>query len=135
ASLEVRVPYLDNEVVGFARQLPSDRKLRGADFKHLLKRYAQGQLPQSVLRRKKKGFGAPLGKWFRSDLKGLLQETLDPRKLEAQGFFRSEFVTRLLEEHWSGRRDHRKQLFNLLTFVLWYDHACVGGGRRDLPAD
>jgi len=122
SALEVRVPYLDNDIVHFAHQLPADRKLLGADFKHLLKRYARGRLPAAVLARPKKGFGAPLGKWFRSELKGLLQETLAPSKLEAQGFFRPQFVSRLLAEHWSGQRDHRKQIFNLLTFVLWYDH-------------
>jgi asparagine synthase (glutamine-hydrolysing) len=122
SALEVRVPYLDAEVVRFARRLPPDRKLRGAGFKHLLKRYAKGRLPEAILARSKKGFGAPLGKWFRFELKDLLQDTLESHKIEAQGFFRSEFVSRLLTEHWNGHRDHRKQLFNLLTFTLWYDH-------------
>ncbi len=122
SALEVRVPYLDNEVVRFARYLRPDRKLRRGDFKHLLKRYARGRLPRAVLARTKKGFGVPLGKWFRSELKDLLRETLDPGKVEAQGIFRPDVVTRLLTEHWSRQRDHRKQLFNLITFMLWYDH-------------
>jgi len=122
ASLEVRVPFLDLEVVRFARGLPSDRKLHGRHFKHLLKCYARGRLPEVVLQRAKKGFGAPLGKWFRAELKELLQETLSPRRIAAQGIFRPEFVSRLCEEHWRGYRDHRKQLFNLLTFALWHEH-------------
>jgi asparagine synthase (glutamine-hydrolysing) len=121
SALEVRVPFLDDEVVRFAQGLPIDRKVSGASTKHLLRRYGSGRLPEPVLARAKKGFGAPLGKWFRGELRGLLSETLDPRKIEAQGFFRPAFVSRLLDEHWSGRRDHRKALFNLLTFTLWYD--------------
>ena len=97
-------------------------KLNGSEFKHLLKRYASGRLPPAVLQRPKKGFGAPLGKWFRGELKDLLAETLAPRRVAQQGIFRPEFVARLLEEHWGGRRDHRKQLFNLLTFTLWHDY-------------
>jgi asparagine synthase (glutamine-hydrolysing) len=133
SALEVRVPYLDNEMVRFARHLPPDRKLQGADFKHVLKRYARGRLPQAVLERPKKGFGAPLGKWFRSELKDLLVETLAPRTVEAQSFFRPEFVARLLNEHWSGHRDHRKQLFSLLTFTLWWDYVHQLGASQQLP--
>ncbi len=120
-SLEVRVPFLDRDVVEFARGLPSDRKLRGGNFKYLLKRYAKGRLPDAVLKRFKKGFGVPLGKWFRSELKGLLHDTLAPQKIAAQGFFHPPAVSRLLEQHWRGYRDHRKQLFNLLTFMLWHE--------------
>ena len=132
SALEVRVPYLDNDIVRFARRLPVDRKLRGDDFKYLLKRYAKGRLPEAVLGRRKKGFGAPLGKWFRSELKDFLRDTLEPRKIEAQGFFRPEFVTRLLTEHWSGQRDHRKQLFNLLTFTLWHDYISRRTSKEEL---
>ena len=132
SALEVRVPYLDNELVRFARHLPADRKLRGAGFKHLLKRYARGRLPDAVLARGKKGFGVPLGKWFRFELKDLLHDALDARKIEAQGLFRPQFVARLLAEHWSGHRDHRKQLFNLLTFVLWYDHVSASKATINL---
>jgi asparagine synthase (glutamine-hydrolysing) len=117
-----RLAGWDNEIVRFAQHLPADRKLRGGDFKHLLKRYASGRLPDAVLARPKKGFGAPLGRWFRTELRDLLQDTLAPRKVEAQGFFRADFVTQLLTEHWSGHRDHHKPLFNLLTFMLWYDY-------------
>jgi asparagine synthase (glutamine-hydrolysing) len=120
-SLEVRVPFLDPGIVAFARSLPGDRKLAGGDFKHLLKAYASGRLPAPVLSRPKKGFGTPLGKWFRKELKGLLGDVLSPRRVEQQGFFRGRSVARLLEEHWSGRRDNRKLLFNLLSFTLWRD--------------
>jgi asparagine synthase (glutamine-hydrolysing) len=121
SSLEVRVPFLDREMVAFARSLPADRKIRGRQFKVIMKRYAEGKIPEPVLRRPKKGFGTPLGKWFRSELKDLLGDVLSPERLDRQGIFRGPFVGRLLRDHWSGRRDNRKLLFNLLAFNLWHD--------------
>jgi asparagine synthase (glutamine-hydrolysing) len=123
SALEVRVPFLDNEIVRFAQGLPADRKLSGSISKRLLRRYARDRLPSAIAARAKKGFGAPLGKWFRSDLRSLLYDTLAPRRLAAHGFFRTECVARLLDEHCRGARDHRKLLFNLLTFTLWYEGA------------
>jgi asparagine synthase (glutamine-hydrolysing) len=121
SSLEVRVPFLDNDLVAFAHSVPDRHKLRGWDVKHLLKAYAAGRLPPEVVARPKKGFGTPLGKWFRRELKGLLREVLSQRRLEEQGLFRPSFVARLLAEHWDGRGDRRKELFSLLTFCLWHE--------------
>jgi len=128
-SLEVRVPFLDPEMVAFARSLPDARKLKGRDFKHIMKLYAAKRVPRTVLNRPKKGFGAPLGKWFRSELKDLVGDMLSPRRIEAQGYFRPEAVTRLVEDHWAGRRDNRKPLFNLLAFVLWRE-SFQGGSQN-----
>jgi asparagine synthase (glutamine-hydrolysing) len=119
SSLEVRVPFLDHEIVTFARALPHDRKVKGRDFKHILKRYAETRLPESVVKRQKKGFGAPLGAWFRGELRDFVSDSLAPEKIA--GLFHPEPVGRLLDEHFSGRIDHRKLIFNLLTFVLWCD--------------
>jgi asparagine synthase (glutamine-hydrolysing) len=130
SALEVRVPFIDNEIVRFAQGLAADRKLSGARTKHLLRRYGSGRLPEAVLARPKKGFGAPLGKWFRAELRDLLCDALAPRRLAAQGFFRADHIARLLREHRGGERDHRKQLFNLLTFTLWYDSMRQLGDER-----
>jgi asparagine synthase (glutamine-hydrolysing) len=79
--------------------------------------------------RPKKGFGAPLGKWFRGQLRELLEDVLSPASLARHGLFEPAFVARLLEEHGAGRRDHRKRLFNLLMFQLWWI-AFAGKPRR-----
>jgi asparagine synthase (glutamine-hydrolysing) len=129
ASLEVRPPFLDLEMVAFARSLPPDRKLAGGRTKAILKAWGRGRLPESVLRRPKKGFGTPLGRAFRHELRELLGDTLSNTRLRAQGFFRPEPVGRLLEDHWRGRRDNRKQLFNLLAFTLWWESYGQGGTR------
>lgn len=121
SSLEVRVPFLDPEMVAFARTLPPERKIRGRDFKHILKLWGRGRVPRSVLVRPKKGFGTPLGKWFRAELRDLVRDVLSPSRIAAQGFFRPDYVGRLLCEHQEGRKDNRKLIFNLLAFSLWYD--------------
>ena len=138
SALEVRVPFLDSDMVAFARSLPADRKIGGGRFKRIMKAWARGRLPEAVLRRPKKGFGTPLGKWFRSELRDLVGDLLDPGRMERQGFFRGAAVRRIVEDHWSGRRDNRKLIFNLLAFAMWHDTladrapaavAC-GEGRR-----
>jgi len=121
ASLEVRVPFLDPDLVRFARSLPDDRKLGPGGGKRILKLHAAGRLPESVVGRRKKGFGAPLGKWFRGELRELLGDTLSPARIRSQGLLRESEVARLLAEHWSGRRDHRKRLFNVLSLTLWFE--------------
>jgi asparagine synthase (glutamine-hydrolysing) len=118
-SLEVRAPFLDREVVEYVCALPSHLKLRGRVTKYLLKRALRGRLPDEILDRPKKGFGVPLGHWIYGPLRGLFQEVLAPEKIRREGIFRPEFVGRLLGEHLSGRRDHRKLLWNLFMFEQW----------------
>jgi len=119
-SLEVRCPFLDTGVVTFASRLPGWAKLRGLTTKYLLKQSLRGLLPSDILERPKKGFGVPLGFWIRGELRDLFQTTLAPSRLNAQGILRPSLVTRLLEEHLSGQRDHRKKLWNLFVFQSWY---------------
>ena len=131
-ALEVRVPLLAAEVVSFARSLPSDRKMDRGRGKALLRRYAAARLPAEVVERPKKGFGAPLGRWFRGELRELLHDTLSGSSLARHGLLDGNAVSRLLREHADGRRDHRKRLLNLLMFQLWWNEF-AGGGRAAGP--
>ena len=71
------------------------------------------------LKRSKKGFGVPLAKWFRKELKPVLLEAFDPRILISQGLFKPDAVHRLLQDHFDGRKDNRKQIWTLLNFQMW----------------
>ena len=126
SSLEVRVPFLDREIIAFADALRSRDKLRFRTSKALLREYAAARFPPSITRRPKKGFGAPLGHWFRGELRPFLERVLARERVEQRGIFRPAAVARLLEDHWGGRRDNRKQIFNILSFTLWYDHFVAG---------
>jgi len=122
ASLEARVPLLNTSVVSHVATLPRSLKLRGLRSKYLLKEAMRGLLPEATLRRRKKGFGIPVARWFRGPLRGILLDTLDPEKIESEGLFRPDAVGRLVADHVHGRRDNRKQLWTLFAFERWYDH-------------
>lgn len=118
-SLEVRVPFLDREVVDFFSRVPAEMKLRRGKKKYLLKRAAETLLPRSVIYRPKKGFSLPLAVWFRGPLKAYTEAVLDERKLAGGGLLRPPYVRRLLDEHCSGRANHEEKIFALLSFVTW----------------
>jgi len=118
-SLEVRVPLLDRRVVELAARLPMRLKLHGLTTKWVLKRALVGMLPPEILARPKKGFGIPLGRWFRGALRPLVREMCGSDAIRRGGLFRPEAIERLVSEHECLRRDHRKKLYTLLAFQLW----------------
>src|SRR6266852_1331819 len=121
ASLEGRVPLLNNDFVEYATQLPLNLKLRGLRSKFLLKRALRGLLPNSILNRPKKGFGIPVANWFRGPLREQMLSVLSPERIARKGFFDPAAVAALVRDHLSGRRDNRKQLWTLFVFELWHD--------------
>jgi asparagine synthase (glutamine-hydrolysing) len=117
--VEARAPFLDPDFVALTCAMPSSLKLHGFTTKYILKRALRGRLPDAILSRRKQGFGVPLAQWFRGPLRPLLEETLHPERLRKIGLLAPDGVGRLIAEHMSGRRDHRKTLWSLLAFELW----------------
>lgn len=120
ASLEVRAPFLDVEVVELANSLPDAFKRRGTQGKWLLKHVMRGKLPDAIIDRPKKGFGIPLSHWMRHELRPLCEELLEPRRIAREGLFDAAHVQRLMRDHFQGRANNRKQLWTLMVFQLWY---------------
>ncbi len=119
-ALELRAPFLDHHLVELLSRVPSRFKLSGfAGLKRLLKRALGDRLPAEIVRRGKQGFGVPLPGWFRGPLAGLLREVLAADRLRAGGIFAPAAVTRLVEEHLAGRRDHGRVLWALVVFESW----------------
>ncbi|HEX6505119.1 MAG TPA: asparagine synthase (glutamine-hydrolyzing) [Terriglobales bacterium] len=120
-SLEVRAPLLDHQLVEWVTGLRPKWKMRGREQKYLLRRLAERVgVPREVLYRPKRGFAIPLVHWIRYELKNLiLTVLLEPRTLQ-RGYFRPEGVRRLLDEHFSGRRNHSDGIWRLLIFELWH---------------
>ena len=114
-SLELRSPFLDHEVVALGLALPDSLKTRGREGKVALRRAFAADLPPEVAGRGKSGFGVPLERWFRSDLREAAHDLLSSDR----GWFRPETVRRLLDEHESGRVDHGHRLWCLLMLELW----------------
>jgi asparagine synthase (glutamine-hydrolysing) len=114
-SLELRSPFLDHDVVALGLALPDSLKTHGREGKVALRRAFAPDLPAEVAGRGKSGFGVPLGRWFRSDLRDTAQDLLSGDR----GWFRPGTVRRLLDEHESGRADHGHRLWCLLMLELW----------------
>jgi len=121
-SLEVRAPLLDYRFVELIAGLPTSWKLHGMTTKYIFKRAMKPWLPPGVTKRPKKGFGIPVADWLRGPLRPLMQDLLAPARLRAQGLLDPEGVRLLVEEHLSGRRDNRKQLWTLLMLQMWHEH-------------
>jgi asparagine synthase (glutamine-hydrolysing) len=120
-SLELRVPYLDHQLVEEAMTIPSSLKIKGLDQKHILKQVASRWLPEPVINHRKQGFEAPMGRWLRGPLREMLEDALTPRALACAGVFDADAVDRVKREHFSGTRKHSKLLFSLLMFHLWWE--------------
>ena len=119
-ALEVRSPLLDHRVVEFAASLPERLKLRGRVQKRILKRISRDLLPPSILERRKMGFGVPIDRWLRNELRDMAGDVLlSPRALQ-RGYFRPERVRALFEGHVSGRTVEHFRLWNLLMLELWH---------------
>jgi len=119
ASTEVRVPFVDIEVVRAAFSIPGSSKIVGRRSKAALKTVAEPWLPPQIVDRPKGLFSAPLRAWIRRDLAGLVDEVVLGGDLVGSGFLRRPAVERLIEEERTGREDRSKQIWHLLTLELW----------------
>ncbi|HEV2800014.1 MAG TPA: asparagine synthase-related protein [Pyrinomonadaceae bacterium] len=119
ATLEVRVPFLNVELVELAARMPVRLKLRGLKRKYILKRAAESLLPRDVVWRKKAGFGAPVRSWLRGALRPLVEDLLSEETVRRRGLFRPAEVRRIIDTNLSGREDYNLQVFQLLTLELW----------------
>jgi asparagine synthase (glutamine-hydrolysing) len=120
-SLEVRVPMLDHMFLEWVTGLTSEWKMRGTNQKYILKKLAERVgVPRDLLYRRKQGFALPLVHWIRHELKDLiLTVMLEPRTLK-RGYFNPQGIRRLLDEHFTERRDHSARIWRLLMFELWH---------------
>ncbi|MFZ5426620.1 MAG: asparagine synthase (glutamine-hydrolyzing) [Thermodesulfobacteriota bacterium] len=120
-SLEVRAPFLDTDVAELARRIPHAYKFRNGTGKYILKKALEPVLPADILHRRKKGFGAPVGLWFKEGRLSLSGGALP-------GGVDQDAVARLAREHREGKADHRLALWNLWILER---HGREGTGTRE----
>jgi asparagine synthase (glutamine-hydrolysing) len=119
-ALEVRVPYLDREVVEYVQRLGADFKVRRGIRKWLHRRVARTFLPAPILKRRKRGFATNVvDGWFQSSVTGKIEDLLLDPGSRMFSLLRPEPVRRLLEAHRSKRQDNHKVLFSLALFEQW----------------
>lgn len=119
ASVEVRVPLLDNEVVDFMARIPVGLKLKRFEAKYLMREAVRGIVPDRVLRRRKAGFGAPIRTWLRRDLRNLVDDLLSDETLRRRKQFEPKQIRRLISEDREQKADHSYRIWALLTLELW----------------
>jgi asparagine synthase (glutamine-hydrolyzing) len=119
-SLEARSPFLDHKVMEFAASLPENLKMRGIETKSLLKKVAARLVPREVVYRRKMGFGVPVGKWFRGEMKDFVRDSLLSEKSLNRGIIKKESLKKYVSEHTNAERDHTFQIWTLLMLELWF---------------
>ncbi len=119
-SLEVRAPFLDPDFINFATSIPSNLKLKGFTSKYILKEAMKNKLPRSIIHKTKHGFAAPVGIWFRKELKNKLFDIFDKKKIEKEGIFSYDYINNLLTGHINGKADYSREIWSLFVFHLWY---------------
>jgi asparagine synthase (glutamine-hydrolysing) len=120
-SLEVRVPLLDHRVVEYTSTLPGTINFRNGTGKYLLKKLLAQYVPTEFFERPKAGFGVPIYRWLREDLKELLLDHLSSERMKKEGLFDHNLVEQKTKEHLSGHFNHQYELWSLLMWEMWRD--------------
>lgn len=127
-ALEVRVPLLDHKLVEWISGLPPEMKLRGSEGKYIFKKSLEQYLPHDILYRKKMGFAVPLAGWFRGPLRQRVRESLLGDTLKETGIFNIGYLSEMVEQHESGRRDYSAPIWTLLMFEAFLRKELLGAG-------
>jgi len=117
ASIESRVPFLDNEIIGFSNSLPQNFKLNGRVGKYILKKAVRKIIPDNIINKKKIGFTVPLNSWFKKDLKGYIKDQILDKEL--YGLFDKKVLEKIINLNKS--KNVSLQLWALLNFKIWYN--------------
>ena len=118
-SLECRVPLLDQRLVELAAGMPGALKMRGGELKHVMKRALEGVLPDNILHREKRGFGAPMGAWLRAELAPVLRDVLSRESVTRRGLLDPDAVDRTIREHEQQKADRTDHLLALINLEIW----------------
>lgn len=122
-SLEVRVPYLDQDIVEYVERLDASFKIRRGSRKYLHRRVCRKYLPKTIVNRRKKGFAVNVvDDWFRGSISGKLEETLLDSHSRMYAYMDYDAVNGLVRRHLDGREDNHKILFSLVMLEEWMRH-------------
>ena len=119
-SLEARSPFLDHKVIEFAASLPENLKMKRFQTKYLLKKVAARLVPRDVIYRQKMGFGVPVGKWFRGEMRDFVHSVLLSETAAKRGITDPATVARWIDEHETATADHTQRIWGLLMLELWF---------------
>jgi asparagine synthase (glutamine-hydrolysing) len=137
ASVEIRVPFLDAEVIEFASRTPAQLKLHRLTTKYILKKAMSGVVPEPVIRRRKAGFGAPTRMWLRRDLREMVDDLLSEESLRRRGHLNPKAVRQLIYKDRENAEDNAYRVWMILTLEIWQrtflDASLCLEGEKNLP--
>lgn len=117
--VEVRVPFLDKELVEFSTKIPVDLKMKGKETKYILKKVAERYLPKEVIYRPKTGFGAPVRKWINEDMTSLIKDYLSAERVKKRGIFDYKELNELIDRNQKGEVDVSYSIWAMLAIESW----------------
>jgi len=131
ASIESRVPFLDNPLVEFTARIPAAHQMKGMAGKFILKEAVEDLLPHDIIYRKKMGFPTPWAYWLSGPQLQQIETLLTEPRSSARGLFRADAISRIFAEHRAGHRDHGNRIWRLLNLELW-QRVCLEGDLEAL---
>jgi asparagine synthase (glutamine-hydrolysing) len=134
-SLECRVPFLDHRLVELAAGIPAHIKRPGGQLKHLLKKALEPDLPKDILYRRKRGFGAPVGAWFKGELRPLRDALLNRGVIESRGWLAPQAVAEVCRTHDQNRHDYTDLILVLINLEIWARLFLDGRSIDDVGAE
>ena len=121
AGLEGREPFLDQRIVEWAAQLPSSLKYNKGNKKYVLKKLTHRYLPEKIMDRPKMGFGIPINKWLRGELKPLVMDIISRKNLQKHNLLNEDAVISLRDNYLTSSESDTSQLWLLLMFQMWWN--------------
>lgn len=119
-SLEGREPFLDQDIIEWAAQLPSEYKYNKGEKKYILKQIVHRHIPQQMMERPKMGFSVPIEKWLQNELKELVLQYLSEPMIKVHGLFYYPQVKSLVDDFFAGHTEKHLKVWHLLMFQMWY---------------
>lgn len=119
-SLEMRVPFLDVDLIKFLESLPSKFKIKNFNRKYIHKKALESWLPKEIIYRKKRGFSTPIDKWLQTNLAKMVIKLLNANNSACKRYFNIDFINTMIDQHQRRKENFQKQIFLLLSFELWF---------------
>ncbi len=119
-SLEGRVPFLDHTMVEYAAAVPWRLKIHNLREKYILRRAVSRYLPEEIVKRRKDHFFVPIHLWLKNDLGPVMDDILSRERIDAVGFFNSDFISFARKDYMKGQLVFARQLWNILLFMIWH---------------
>ncbi len=119
-SLEIRCPFLDKDLAEFAFTIPGNLKLQNGTTKYILKELAKKYVDKDIVSREKMGFGVPIAQWIRTELKDFIRNVLLSETLKKRNLFSMEYISLMLDQHYSGKYDHSDKIWAIMCLEIWF---------------